>query len=79
MSGIAEIGAYTLALFKVNTKLSGATDTRYIIARDMEDAVDQVRKAYADVNVLYIESVERLTGMIFISQQAKGVLLEALA
>jgi hypothetical protein len=79
MSNAAEKDAYELALFKATVKLSGATDTCYIVARHTEDAVQQVRAGYAEFNVLFIQSVERVAGTILISQEAKEGLLEALA
>jgi hypothetical protein len=79
MSDIAEIGAYTVGLYKAATRLSGATDTCFIVACDIEDAVEQVREAYADANVLYVQSLERLAGVVFVSKEAKDILLEALA
>jgi len=79
MSYATEKETYELAVFKVTIKLSGATDTCYIVARHTEDAVQQVRAAYADFNVLFIQSVERIAGMILISKEAKERLLEALA
>lgn len=77
MSNIAEIDAYRSTLFKATIKLAGATDTCYVLACDVEDAVAQMRKAYADLNVLFIESIERLTGTVFISPEAQGILREA--
>lgn len=74
MSNITEIGGFSLMLFKATVKLAKGTDTCYIVARNVEDAVQQVRKAYDDLNVLYIESVERLTGTIFFSEAATDAL-----
>ena len=63
-----------LNLFKATIRLARGTDTCHIVARDVEDAVQQVRKAYEDLNVLYIESISRVGGSLFISQAAKDVL-----
>ena len=79
MSKTIAMDVYPMALYQATVKLSGATDTCYIVARHTEDAVQQVREAYADFNVLFIHSVERLAGTILISQEAKEGLLEAFA
>ena len=70
MSNIAELGGYSLMLFRATVRLARGTDTCYVVAQSVEDAVQQVRKAYDDLNVLYIESVERLTGTLFLSEAA---------
>ncbi len=77
MTNLAETDAYTVAIFKAVVKLSAATDTCYVLARDIEDAVKHIYDAYDEFNVLYFESVERLAGMVFISPGAKQGLLEA--
>jgi hypothetical protein len=77
MNPTAENDAYNVALFKVTIRLSGATDTCYVIARHTEDAVQQVRREYADFNVLYIASIERLAGTVRISAEAKEILTGA--
>jgi hypothetical protein len=70
MSNIAELGGYSLMLFRATVRLARGTDTCYVVAQSVEDAVLQVRKAYDELNVLYIESVERLTGTLFLSEAA---------
>jgi hypothetical protein len=77
MEPITEREVYNFALFKVTVKLSGATDTCYVIARHTEDAVREVRQAYTDFNVLYLEAIERLSGEIYVSDEAKEALKEA--
>ena len=71
---IGEFGGYVLGLYKVNVRLAGGSDTAYVIACDAEDAVKQIRKATADLNVLYLESLERLAGTFFVSDAAEEVL-----
>lgn len=71
MSETVEAGASALNLFKVAIKLARGTDTCHVVARDVEDAIKQVRHEYADLNVLYIESIARVGGSLFISKQAK--------
>ena len=78
MNDITEIGGFTLMLFKATVKLAKGTDTCYVVARNVEDAVHQVRTAYDELNVLYIESVERLTGTIFFSEAATVALKHTL-
>jgi hypothetical protein len=72
------IEPYEVALYSAAIKLAGATDTVFILARDMEDAVDQIRESYADMNVLFIESVERLSGTVYVSKNATKYLKKAL-
>lgn len=71
---ISEFGGYSLGLYKATVKLAGGTDTVYIIACDAEDAVQEIRKVYADLNVLYIESLDRLAGSFFVSEDAEALL-----
>ena len=71
---IGEFGGYALGLYKVTVRLTGGSDTAYIIACDAEDAVKQVRKATEDLNVLYLESLERLAGTFYVSEDAAEVL-----
>ncbi len=76
MSQHAETDPFEATLFKATIRLSGATDSTYVLARNMEDAVDQVRKAHADMNVLYIQSVERLAGTVYITPETIKALQE---
>jgi hypothetical protein len=74
MTEVVETSGSGLNLFKATIRLARGTDTCHIVARDVEDAVQQVRKAYEDLNVLYIESIARVGGLLFVSQAAKEVL-----
>jgi hypothetical protein len=71
---IREFGGYELSIFKTTVRLAGGMDTVYVIAVHSEDAVRQVRRAYEDLNVLYLESLERLTGSFYISEEARAVM-----
>jgi hypothetical protein len=64
-----EVGVYRLFL-----KLSGTTEEIYVVAHDVNDAVDYINLAYADMNVLYMISVERLSGAVFVTTDAKETL-----
>jgi hypothetical protein len=68
---IGEYGGHSLNLYQAVTRLAMGSDTIYIIAVDAEDALAQIRKAYADLNVLYVESLERLAGSIYVSEKAE--------
>jgi hypothetical protein len=70
---IGAFGGYALGLYKVTVRLAGGSDTAYVIACDAEDAVKQVRKATEDLNVLYLESLERLAGTFYVSEEAEAV------
>lgn len=74
MTQVVETSGSGLNLFKAAIRLAGGTDTCHIVARDLEDAVQHVRKAYEDLNVLYVESITRVGGLLFVSQKAKEVL-----
>jgi hypothetical protein len=71
---IGEFGGYSLGLYKATVRLARGSDTVYVIAVQAEDAVKQVRKTYEDLNVLYLESLERLAGSFYVSDEAKTVL-----
>lgn len=71
---LGEFGGYSLGLYKVTIRLAGGADTVYVIAVHAEDAVKQMRKAYDDLNVLYLESLERLAGSFFVSEEAEASL-----
>jgi hypothetical protein len=72
---IGDFGGYSLNLYKITVRLARGPDTIYIIAVNAEDAVKQMRKAYEDVNVLYLESLERLAGSFFASEEAQAILM----
>jgi hypothetical protein len=71
---IREFGGYSLGLYKATVRLSGGSDEIYVIATDAEDAMKQVRRALEDLNVLYLESLERLAGAFYVSEAAEAVL-----
>jgi hypothetical protein len=77
IADIGKFGGYSLNLYRAVVRLTGGTDAVYIIALHAEDAVKQIRKAYADLNVLYIESLERVAGSFFVSEDAEAVLKAA--
>jgi hypothetical protein len=62
-----------LNLFKATIRLAGGSDTCHVVSRDLEDAIRQLREAYEDLNVLYIESVERVGGPLFVTTTAAEV------
>ena len=74
MSEIYEASKSSLNLFKATIRLARGADTCHIVSRDLEDAVQQLRQAYEDLNVLYIESIERVGGPLFVTAAAVGVL-----
>jgi hypothetical protein len=65
---------YEVGVYRLMMKLSGTTEEIYVVAHDVNDAVDYINLAYADMNVLYIDSVERLSGAIFVTTGAKETL-----
>jgi hypothetical protein len=67
-----EFGGYSLNLYQAVIRLARGPDAVYIIAVDAEDALVQIRKAYADLNVLYLESLERLAGSFYVSEKAQA-------
>jgi hypothetical protein len=74
MSDAVDLGGSALNLFKVTTRLARGADVSHVVARDVEDALQQAREAYEDLNVLYIEAIERVGGSLFVSKAAKDTL-----
>ena len=74
---LGEFGGYSLNLYQAVIRLARGPDTVYIIAVDAEDALAQIRKAYSDLNVLYLESLERLAGSFYVSEKAQASLKAA--
>lgn len=71
MSDAARVEPYEVTLYKATVRLSAATDTCYVLAQNVEEAIAQLRESYADLNVLYVVSVERLSGTVYISDAAR--------
>jgi hypothetical protein len=70
----AGLDPYEVGVYRLVMKLSGTTDEIYVVAHDVNDAVDYINLAYADMNVLYIVSVERLSGAVFVTTGARETL-----
>lgn len=67
---ISQYGGFSLGLYVAEVRLAGGTDEVFVVACDIEDAIGQIRKAFDDLNVLYIASVERIAGSFFVSDEA---------
>lgn len=71
---INQYGGYSLGLYVAEVRLAGGTDEVFVVACDIEDAIKQIRKAFDELNVLYIVSVERISGSFFVSEEAAKAL-----
>jgi hypothetical protein len=74
MSQNRRVEPYEVHLYKATVRLSAATDTCYVLATDVEDAVRQIRHSFADLNVLYVVSIERVSGTVYVSGAAHAAL-----
>jgi phosphomevalonate kinase len=71
---INQYGGFSLGLYMAEVRLAGGTDEIFVVACDIEDAIEQIHKAFDDLNVLYISSVERIAGSFFVSDAAAKTL-----
>jgi hypothetical protein len=71
---ISQYGGFSLGLYVAEVRLAGGTDEVFVVACDIEDAIEQIHRAFDDLNVLYIASVERIAGSFFVSDEAAKIL-----
>ena len=71
---ISQYGGFSLGLYVAEVRLAGGADEVFVVACNIEDAIAQLRKAFEDLNVLYIASVERIAGSFFVSDEAAKTL-----